>query len=287
MTVNTTAQLGGLYNSIYNQSIMVLREENLMVAGGLVTVFTGQGGATRNVPIWSKASVQAIDEGVDYSGHNTFSKTLQASFTPQERIAGYVLTDRMITTDPVESIVAQAANELGGALAEQVDVDMVSEFANFTSGKGSAGSAMSLSLVAAGIASIKTDKVRGQNSVVLHPYQWHDVWVELGQPVTNSSFLGDAANEAVRNYAVTRIEGATWYTSANIAVNSSSDDAYGAVFTREALAYDSRKAFTLEQERDASLRGTEWTASMDYDTGVLRQEAGRYLLSDAAEPTGF
>jgi hypothetical protein len=91
----------------------------------------------------------------------------------------------------------------------------------------------------------------------------------------------------VRNYAVTRIEGATWYTSANIAVNSSSDDAYGAVFTREALAYDSRKAFTLEQERDASLRGTEWTASMDYDTGVLRQEAGRYLLSDAAEPTGF
>lgn len=286
MTVNTTSQLNSLYNSIYDRSLMVLREENLFVAGGLVTVLSAQGAATRTVPIWTKASVQTVAEGTDFSGHSSYSKGSAATFTPQERAAGFIITDRMAATDPVENIISQAASELGGALAEQVDLDIAAEFANFTNGKGSAGSALSLSLVAAGIASIVAAKVKGNKSVVLHPFQWHDIWVELGQPSATNSFLGDTANEALRNYAVARIEGATWYTSANIDPDAS-DDAYGAVFTREALAYDSRKAFTLESERDASLRGTEWTASMDYDTGVLRQDAGRYLLSDAAEPTGF
>jgi hypothetical protein len=286
MTINTTTQLNSLYNDIYDRSLMVLREENLFVSGGLITVFQAQGAATRTVPIWSKASVQTVNEGTDFAGHSTFEKTSKATFTPLERAAGFIITDRMIATDPIENIVGQAANELGGALAEQVDIDVAAEFANFSNGKGSAGSALSLSLVAAGIASIVNAKVKGNKSVVLHPFQWHDIWVELGQPVTNNAFLGDTANEALRNYTVARMEGATWYTSANITVNGS-DDAYGAVFTRDALAYDSRRPFTLEQERDASLRGTEWTASMDYDTGVLRQEAGRYLLSDAAEPTGF
>ena len=107
----------------------------------------------------------------------------------------------------------------------------------------------------------------------------------MGQPNATYSFLGDTANQALRDFYVGNWVNATWFISANIAVDSS-DDAYSAVFNPNALGFDTRESPTLEPERDASRKATELNMSAGYAVGVIRSTFGVYLIHDATEPTG-
>lgn len=284
MAVSTTTELNGLFNDIIDDSLSVLRADNLMVAGGLVARKNAVGFADRKIPEWNTASVQTKAEGADFTGHSTYEKTTAATITPTVSMSGFILTDEMRSTENEGDLRARAAMELGGAIASDVDVNLMELFASFSTTKGTAGSALTLRHVAAAIAVIQNNKARGTKHVVLHPYGWHDVWVELGQPATNQAFLGEAANEALREYAVTRLEGANWYASPNVTVDGN-DDASSGVFTQEAIVYDEREAFTMEPERDASRRAWELNGSIAYGIGIQRQEAGVELLHDATEPS--
>lgn len=282
--ISTTDELNSLYNEIIEDSAMVLREENLMVGGGLITLFlNGTGYATRKVPIWSTASVAVKPEGVDFAAPTTFEKTQLASFTPTVKMSQFLLTDELMQTDDVDSVRAKASAELGGGLAEYVDEDVLSKFGDFTTDKGTAGTAMSITIAANAVSTLRGKKVRGQRNAVLHPYAWHDLWIELGRPATEFAFLGDVANEALREFYVVNWMSARWFVSANIAVTN--NDAVSAVFTREALAYDQREAFAVETERDASRKADEMNASIGYATGVLRDSAGIKITTDATEPS--
>lgn len=285
MPLSTTSELNALYNDIFADSLMALREENLMVGGGLVTPYNGTGYADRKVGVWNKSAVSIKPEGVDYANPTKMEKTLLATFSPQVRFSQYILTDEMKSTDSVDNVRNAATQELASGLAEQIDLDIMAKFASFSASKGSAGSALTIARTAAAISTLRGEKVRGARYGVLHPFQWHDLWTELGQPVVNQALLGDIANEALRSFYVSDWMACRWFISANIEPNSN-DDAYGAVFTRDALAYDQREAFTLEPQRDASLKGEELNASIGYAVGILRNEAGVSILSDASEPTG-
>lgn len=106
----------------------------------------------------------------------------------------------------------------------------------------------------------------------------------MGQPAGTYPFLGDLANQALRDFFVGSWLNSEWFTSANITIDSG-DDAIGAVFNSNALGFDSREAPTLEPERDASLKGWELNMSAGYAVGELRDEWGVSLTHDATEPT--
>ena len=55
-------------------------------------------------------------------------------------------------------------------------------------------------------------------------------------------------------------------------------------FTRDALAFDLRRAMRVEPDRDASLRSTELNATMIFAHGVWRPTRGIILKSDASTP---
>ncbi len=95
------------------------------------------------------------------------------------------------------------------------------------------------------------------------------------------------ANEALRNYFVGNFINAAWFTSANITVNSSTDDANGGIFHREALALDTRTPASMEVERDGSLQGWEINMVARYGTSVRRGAFGAKIVSDASAPDGF
>lgn len=281
--MSTTAELNALYNDIYEDSMVVLREENLMVGGGMSTLYlNGRGYADRKVGIWNRAAVAIKPEGTDFSG-TQFEKSLEATFTPQVRMAQFMITDEMKETDDVDVVRGRATSELAGAIAEQIDIDMLALFNSLTTGKGSASNALTVTITSAAVSVLRNQKVRGTRYGVLHPYQWHDLWIELGQPAVQKALLGDVANEALRQYYVTDWIAVAWGISANVEVLTG-DDAVGAVFTREAFAYDQRKGYTLETERDASALAEELNASVGYAVGILRNEAGVKLTSDVTEP---
>jgi hypothetical protein len=283
MSVTSVASLNSLFNTIYERAIFYAREINLMAQ--LVDNRSASGWMNRVVPIRPQMTAATVGETQDYSAPQGAGKSTKATLTPQEVIVQAVLTDRAIETDP-DSAVQDAIFEMGGALGTKVDVDLVTLFSSFTTDKGAgAGNSFTLATCAAGVSVLRKNHAMqyGGINLVLHPYHWHDIWVELGKPSTNV-VASDAANTAMRDFLVQRLLGANWYVSANIAVDAS-DDAVSGAFVRPALMLDTRRAPRQENERDASARAWELNLTAGYAVGIVRQEFGVKLTADAAEPT--
>lgn len=285
MAITTTTDLNGLYNDIYERAIFVLRESNLMIQ--LVSNYSANNFYTRNITTRGQFTVETVSEGVDYTNAQSFGKTLVGSLTPQERMIQAVITDIEIMNDP-DNTVADASQEMGAGMAAKIDTDLLGVFAQFTTDKGpGAGSVSTLASVAAGIAVVQNrfGLQDGVINVVLHPYQWHAIWKLLGQPTANQALLGDLANQALKDYYVGNFVNARWFTSSNISIDSNAD-AVGGIFTQSSIAFDSRIAPYMENERDASLRATEMNFVAAYAVGLgKRPTLGVKYTADATEPT--
>lgn len=283
MAVTQVSDLNSLFNLIYERALFVARENNLMAP--LVDNRSASGWMDRKVSIRPQVTAVSVGETEDFNSPTTFGKSVKATVTPSEAIAQVVLTDRDMETDP-DPAVADATMELGMSIATKIDVDLLALFDSFSADIGDgAGNAATLSNVAAGVAILGNNKARqyGRVNVVLHPYHWHDIWIELGQPSTNFP-ASNFANEALRDYYVSNMLSSDWYTSANIAIDAS-DDAVSGLFVRPALMLDTRRAPRLETERDASARAYELNMTAGYGVGVIRQEFGLGFTADATTPS--
>lgn len=284
MAVTSTSALNSLFNTIYDDALFVAREMNLMAA--LVDNRSATGWMNRVVPTRPAISAVSVGETQDFNSPTTFGLTAKATLTPGEIIAQVVLTDRDMDTDP-HGAQQDATMELGGAVATKIDEDLVTLFASATTDKGDgAGNAATIANAAAAIAVLNNNKAFqfGGVNAVWHPYHWHDLWVELGQPGANQALLGETANQAIRDYFVGSFLRATHYTSANISVDGS-DDAVSGLFVRPALMLDTRRAPRLEPERDASARAWELNMTAGYAVGIVRQEFLMGFTADATEPS--
>lgn len=282
MAITQYSSVSTYVNTIYERSMFALREENVMLP--LVTNFSAQGFMTRTVPLWATVTAAAATDAVDYNNPTTMSKSQLATYSPGEVIAQALLTDQMMETDP-DGAVSSVSRELGSAMATKIDVDLTDVFASFDIDLGpGAGSSADLQSFADCMATIRKNLGRPPIYIVLHPYHWHDIWAELGQPAATYAYLASDANQALRDYFVGDWLGASWFMSANIDIDAS-DDAISGVFTREALAFDSRRPPRLEVERDASLRASELNLTAGYATGVLRSALGCYYTADATAPS--
>ena len=282
MAISTTTNLNSLYNSIFEDAMFVARENVLMT--NLVRNFSADNFHDRKLGIWSTATAETVSEGVDYSNSQSFSKTLKATLTPSEVMSQFTITDLMVMNDP-DNTRSAAAFELGSSVAQKIDTDIVNLFSSFTTDKGAgAGNTATIADFAAAISVLRNQKTPMPINVVLHPYHWHDIWTELGQPAANQALLGDYANQALKDFYVGRFLSINWYVSANSAIDASTD-AISAVFNPQALAFDSRIAPYMETERDASLRSTELNMVAGYAVGLIRNEFGVKYTADATEPS--
>lgn len=282
MAITKYSDISSYVASIYERSLFVAREQNLMT--NLVRTLSAQGWMARVFSTRPQISAESVADGVDYSNPTTFGKSTLATFTPGEVIAQVLLTDQNIETDP-DNARNDAALELGNAMATKIDTDLVGSFSGFTTDKGDgAGQAASLANFAAAIAVLRNNKAPTPIYIVLHPYHWHDIWNGLGQPAATYANLDAITSQALRDYYVMDLIGARWFVSANISVDGS-DDAISGVFNPQAIGFDSRRAPRLEPERDASLRGWELNMTAGYAYGVIRNTFGVKFTADATEPS--
>lgn len=284
MAVTKITDLNSLFPLIYEDALFVMRDNNIMT--GLVTVLPRVDGyATRTVGIWNSATVMEVADGVDFTTNTKFSQSSKATFSPSEKMAQFIVTDAMVSTAAGRANVRnQAANELGQAMAQKVDKDLIGVFASLGNSIGTANNAITKTIAAGAITLARLDNARGRGSFVWHPTHWQDLWVELGSPTGTYAFTGDVANEALRQYFVGSWIGADHFTSNNIDIDGS-DDAVSAFFTREAIALDPRDEVSFEEERDASLRGWEINVHAGYAVGTWRAEHGTKITGDATAPS--
>lgn len=271
------SQLASLFNNIYEDAVFVVREQNL--ATRLVRTFSdGRGDQTRTLPAYSSVSFASVSETEDFSNPTQFSKSSLSTLTPGEYAAQVILTDRRLETDP-QNARDDASRELGAAAAEKVDTDIFSNFSSLTGGTvGASGSTMTWGYFYAGLSILRASKIPGPYVAVMHPYHWHYMaeTAAVSSTVTNGPQFQD---EVMMRWWVQRVAGVDIFLSANCP--TSGNDAYSAIFARDALAYDLRRDFRLEPERDASKRAWELTASMLYAHGVWRPTWGVQVIADA------
>lgn len=284
MAISTTSDITGFFNTLFEEAMFVFRAQSLMV--NLVTLLSGTGLATRKQGIYPTITTATVNEGVEVANAQTWNKSAKMELTPQIRHAQIIITQSMMDTDPDNTMEA-ATTEMGRAMATAVDTDLVSNFTNFSTGVGTANSALTLAITAAALARLQNAKVPMPYSYVLHPYHWYDVWMELGQPASQKAFLGEVANNALQDYNVSNFNGAAWYVNPNISVDGS-DDAISALFHREALALDTRKAPSMYVTENPKVAGYGYEIDLEmwYAHGERRDEAGVKITADATAPTG-
>ena len=293
MALSTVDSLNKLFPDLYEKTLFVARHSTLMAP--LVTPMSARGWMDRHVPIYNDATAYTVGETEDFVNYLELSKSTAATFTPSEIITGYLVTDRRRETDG-DNVLNDAAYQMGAALAKKVDTDLLGDFADLGGTVGFAGSALTIARCALAMAILNDNTVTNPLAFVVSPAMWFRIWRELGQPDANQAFLGDKANQALKDYYRGQPLGVPWYISGNIenaavsdatrgtATAESGSAAFGGLFHKSALVLDTRRKPTPETLRDGSKRAWEVTLHMGYAHGVLRPTFGVALLADNNMP---
>lgn len=277
---NIGADIASYVKAIEQQADKVARDNNLMAA--LVTGFNDRmGTAIRNRSEYGTATINSISDTDDLQSQ-TFYPAVANQLTPTEFGAQFFLTDTRIEND-LFNVQVEAAQELGLAMAQKVETDLLGKFASLTGGTVTASTNMTWGIFLASIALLRAQNAPGPYYAVLHPYQWHSMGTAMAPGVSVSQTNApDLQNALVQNYWQGRVYGVDVFTTANLASGTA---VTGGLFARPAIALDVRRSPRIEPERDASRRGYELNLSGVYAAGVWRPAFGVKFTTAGTAPT--
>jgi hypothetical protein len=277
------SDISTLVANIYDGALYTLENQTRLLP--TVRLYTNNRGlAPRSISEYTATNVRTVVEGDDVTP-TQLGKTLLGTITPSIKADQYFITDARMESDP-DDVMRDASIQLGNGFADKWDSDIVGVFSSFTGGTvGSAGNALTWTMISNAQAILSANKAYGQVFCVLHPYQWADL-------VATATTAGHSINSIVNVYndlsAVyfqsAGVAGVTFAVTPAISIDSN-DDAIGAMYVMDAIGVDIRKPFYIETQRDASRGGTEVNAQMHYGVGVIRPTLGVKIVSDATTPS--
>ena len=278
--MNVSSDITTFVNSIFEDALFVARDNNLMQP--LVTTFTdAQGLASRKLQAYGTATIRQVAETDDLVSQ-TYAPSALSTLTPAEFGAQIFLTDLRMETDPFGAR-DDAARELGVAMAQSIENNLISTFTSLTGGTiGAGGSALTWGHFTAAMTTLRAQNAPLPYFCVLSPFQYHSLAKSASIAGATSAVAPNFQDEVTRRWWIQSFGPVDIYVTANIAAGTA---VYGAMFARQAIAYDERRPARLEPQRDASRRGIELNMSTVYAYGVWRPSFGVALLSDSSAPT--
>jgi hypothetical protein len=282
-SLNPESDISSFVNTVFEAALLTARDNTFMP--GVVRGFNDRTGlAVRQNSQYGGATMNQIAETDDLVGQ-AFTPSSIATLTPVEFGAQYFLTDSRVESDPF-AVRADASTDLGLALATKVETSLMGHFNEFTSGTiGASGSACTWSYVMAMESVLKAAYAPYPYVLVLSPAQWYPLAKAASVASSSATNAADSLKEAVNSmFFVKQFGGVSIFVSSN--VETSSTDAYAGMFSRDAMAYDLRRAPRFEVERDASRRGVEINLTSVFAHGVWRPTFGVAGLFANSAPTG-
>lgn len=255
-----------------------------------------------NIPKFGTVNAYSLVEGVDMAQYQDIADS-KVTFTPGEVGVQVFVSDRAAYR-VTEGLMRRTGKVMGNAIAKKEDVDLVGLFPTAPRGLGASGQTLLPGHLIAARARVRANAqfagATGEPApdpiyAVLHDYQWYDIAADIAGfttpgsagKFTSTSFAN--APEALRagilsDYYQTSITGMKIFADNNIPITGT--DAYGAVFSRDAVVFVDEMRPSLRPERDESLRGTELNLVASYGYGFYEPNWVHYLLSDVTAPTG-
>ena len=252
-----------------------------------------QGAKQVNIPIWGRNDAAALTEGVDITAPQQLSVTVTSITASEHGIMTFV-SDRLSRQNN-EDILSHVGEVQGGALGRLLEDDLTSLFDGFSNSIGSAGSYLTYYHVAGAVSYLKTDNnssfgmAPGTPNGVFHPEQIR-AFVQEVTGIQGGGNTGMAAqpipegitSEVIQNYfrGNERIFGIPIYQS-GVLGRDGSGDVKGAVFVPQAIALAMAHEMEAEEERDASLRGTEMVMVGEWGEAEIADPWGVEMLGAA------
>lgn len=251
-----------------------------------------QGAKQVNIPIWGRNDAHALTEGVDISTPQQLSVTVTSITASEHGIMTFV-SDRLSRQNN-EDILAHVGEVQGGALGRLLEDDLITLFDGFSNSIGSAGSNLTYRDIAGAVSYLKTDNnssfgmAPGQPNAVMHPEQIRRFVQEVtgiqagGSGMAAQPIPEGITADVIQNYfrGNERAFGVPIFQS-GVLSRDGSGDAKGAVFVPGALALAMAHEMEAEEERDASLRGTEMVMVGEWGEAEVADPWGVEMLGAA------
>ena len=284
--LNTWSDVSAIANNIQEDAYFIVREAGIMQ--NFVTVFGDmKGGNPRISYEYSSVDAASIAETDDLTS-SAFTPSAGQTLTPAEIGAQFFISDLRRDSELPESIMTDAARELGFAGADKINNDIAGDMASLTGGSiGAAGTVITWGYVAAAIAQARnaSKSIAVPLVAVIHGYQ-AAVLAKAASVAGATVITTPATNDSITKSGITQAFTFMGVPIYQVFVSPDTGvDFTGGVFPREALALDWRRPIRIEAERDASRRGTEINMSGVYAHGVWRPALGVKMIFDAAAPT--
>lgn len=247
-------------------------------------------------PKLGKLGASSLTEGLPIAAAQRLTDT-DVSINPAEVGLQTVLTDTMLKRAH-GGFVLQVAEEHSRAYGEKLDKDLLGLFSGLGNGLSSTSNALTLGNIGAGRARVKGASEPGPDPIfmVLHTYQAWDIQSSIIpiQDTTTATYSSAgrlsaggpvmAADQILRTGMLGTLFGIPVLESGLISVDSS-DDAYGAVFSKEAFILLTVDEGSMRPQRFEAQRATELNFVGEYGFGEWVDSYGYYLLTDASAPT--
>jgi len=244
------------------------------------------------VPIYGRVTAAAVTEGVDLAPVEGPKYANVVTQTASEHGVMTFVSDRLAHQNN-DDVIAVVGEQHGRSLGRLLDQDIIGLFDGFSNSLGSAGASLNLNSVAAAVSFLRSDDstygpAPAPINASLHPEQIRRMITDAaGQANSLTTFGGNPiptglSEDLVRNYMRGRdpLFGVPIIESPNI-TRDGSDDAEGAVFSVRAIHLAMEREVRAEEERDASLRGTEIVTTAVWGQGETVGAWAVKMLGDA------
>jgi N4-gp56 family major capsid protein len=228
----------------------------------------------------------ALTEGDDFAIAEV--STDVASFSVGQVGIATMVTDLAVNAS-ASNVVADLGRLFGEAVARKIDIDLMGQFANFTTNTvGSSSTVITPALVMQAITKLKAQGVSSDGIVaVLHPNIAYDLKSSLtttGNTAFTGGAFGDVANEAMRMGYIGQLFGVPVYESSNVPLiaGGAAGDYLGGVFHRDALGFGLMRDIQIETQRRARAIGTDVVCSAMYGVGTVYQQYGVNATFDSS-----
>ncbi len=241
---------------------------------------SGESTNTVEFPKWPLLAASDLTEGTDAS--NTAVNTISTSVDADEAGIMITVTDMLLNGAGIGGLEPYA-EELGKALANKIDSDLLDEVADFTNAVGTSGADITESDFLEALYTLESGNAIGPYACVLHPIQVRDLRQALS--TTTGAVWGGPSVPAEDLGAFASLYGVDVYKSTNCASVNADADRQGVMMpvgNQSGLAYVLKTAARTEFQRDASLRATEIVVSAVYGDECVNPDAngGVAIITD-------
>ena len=292
LSLSGSSSLGDMSKIIVAEAIDNVEPSAPMAS--LVSRYDIESGAKQiNVPIWGRQSAVALTEGVDIGVPQQVTATVVSLTATEHGILSFI-SDRL-QHENNENVLSAVGTMHGRAVGRLLDSDLLSRVDAFTTSKPGTGEQATLVTIAGAVSYLRTNNndaygpAPSKPNAVLHPEQIRRLAQEVGgitaagTGITAGATIPEGPSaEVIQAYwrGNDPIFGVPIYEDGNIAV--SSNNSKGGVFAREALALAMEIEIHAEEERDASLRGTEVVTVGTWGESIVVDEWGLEIFSLAS-----